>query len=98
MQAQVEAETKDLASKVDQVKKEKTVSTQAPKPMEPVGIPQWSTSALFGLQLCSSGPMHNTPVLAELFVLAAPDLSTLLCVSRPAAVWHTSLTHVYTLL
>ncbi len=96
MQAQVEAETKELASKVDQVKKEKKVSTQAPKPMEAVF--RQSTSALSVLQLCSSRPMHNMPVLAELFVLAAPDLSTLLCVSRPAAVWHTSLTHVYTLL
>lgn len=34
MQAQVEAETKELASKVEQVKKEKKVSTQAPKPTE----------------------------------------------------------------
>ncbi len=78
MQAQVEAETKELATKVAQVNKERTVSTQAPKPVE--AVPQWSTSAYFGLQLCSSRPMHHIPVLAELFVLAAPAQSILVCV------------------
>ena len=51
MQAQVEAHTKELATKVAQVKKEKTVSTQAPKSIE--AVPQCSTSVLgcsFALQ------------------------------------------------
>ena len=85
MQAQVEAETKELATKVAQVKKERAVSTQAPKPMK--FAPQWSASAYFGLQLCSSRPMHHIPVLADFFIIAAPVHPIVcVCVSRPAAV------------
>lgn len=73
--AHVESETKELASKVDQVEKEKAASTQ---PLELV--PQWYTYALFGLQLCPSRSMHHTAVLAELFVPAALAQSNLACV------------------